>query len=152
MTERVQISKAASTVTVACKVPNGMFLQLYKMGKEVEATPTGHRDVPKAIKVGEPIKLNGCALRFGETAEFPMPGGYALTQVPSDFWEAWLEQNQDSDAVRNRVIFASDSQDKTSARAREQHKEGVKSGMEPINPRDPPKVGTAKITPVAAPQ
>lgn len=149
--ERVQVSKAATTVTVACKLPNGLWLQLYQMGKEIEATPAGTREVPKSVKIGDPIKIAGCALPFGQAPEIPMPGGYALTQVPADFWAKWLHDNADADVVKNRLIFAADSMDKTADRAREQHKEKVRSGMEPIDPKAPPRVGM-KVTPAAVPQ
>jgi hypothetical protein len=146
MAERVQIAKSAATVTVACKLPAGLILQLWEMKDQHESSPTGTRTIQKAQKKGEPIKINGCALRFGQVPEFPMPGGYALTQIPADFWEEWLAQNQDSDAVQNRIIFAHDSADKASTQARAQAKEKVKSGMEPIDPKNPPRVGM-KVTP-----
>jgi hypothetical protein len=147
MVERVTaIKKSASTVTVACKLPNGLILQLWEMGDEFESSPTGTRTIKKAHKKGEPIKLNGCALKFGQVPEVPMPGGYALTQVPADFWEEWVAQDPNRDVLVNRVIFAHSTMDATSQQAREQHVEKVKSGLEPIDPKNPPKVGM-KITP-----
>lgn len=146
MVERVQ-AKSTSMVTVACKLPNGMYLQLHDMVDSYEVTAMGRKDCKVARKRGEPIKLLGSALRFGQVLEVPMPGGYSLTQVPADFWAEWCEQNADSDALKNRVIFAADTPDKASAQARDQHKEKVKSGMEPIDPKNPPRVGALKVTP-----
>lgn len=146
MAERVQIAKSATTVTVACKLPNGLWLQLYDMVDGREMTPQGPQVTKVARKSGAPIKLNGCALRFGQTSEVPMPGGYALTQVPADFWAKWLEANEDSDIVQNRLVFAHDTADKASAQAREQLREKVRSGLEPIDPKNPPRVGM-KVTP-----
>lgn len=146
MAERVQIAKSAAMVTVACKLPNGLWLQLYDMVDGREMTPQGPNTVKVARKRGEPIKLNGCALKFGQTSEVPMPGGYALTQVPADFWERWLAANEDADIVQNRLVFAHDSADKAASQARDQLKEKVKSGLEPIDPKNPPRVGM-KVTP-----
>jgi hypothetical protein len=144
MVERV--SRGATTVTVACKLPAGLWLQLWDMVDVPEGSPTGTRNIKKAQKKGAPIKLNGCALPFGAVPEFPMPGGYALTTIPADFWEEWCRQNADSDILANRIIFAHASPTDTEAQAREQARNKVKSGFEPIDPRNPPKVGM-KITP-----
>jgi hypothetical protein len=146
MVERVTTKKSVSTVTVACKLPNGLILQLWEMQDQHEASPTGTRTIQKARKKGEPVKLAGCALKFGQVPEVPMPGGYALTQVPADFWEEWVAQNQDADVLLNRIIFAHPTFDAASKQAQEQHVEKVKSGLEPIDPKNPPKVGM-KITP-----
>jgi hypothetical protein len=146
MVERVSVSKSASTVTVACKLPNGLWLQLWDTQDVPESSPTGTRMIKKAFKKGEPIKLNGCALPFGAVPEYPLPGGYALTTIPADFWAEWVKQNPDSDALANRVIFAHATPSDTDAQAREQARDKVKSGFEPIDPKNPPKVGM-KITP-----
>lgn len=146
MAERVQIAKSASMVTVACKLPNGLWLQLYSMVDSREMTPQGPTTTKIARKTGEPIKLNGCALKFGQVPEFPMPGGYALTQVPAEFWQKWLHDNEDADVVKNRLVFAADSTEKVTGQALAQHTEKVRSGMEPIDPRKPPPVGM-KVTP-----
>lgn len=147
MVERAQISKTAKYVTVACKLPNGLFLQLWKQIDSQEMTHSGPKPCKISVKKGEPIKLPGTALRFGEQAEYPMPGGYSLTQVPADFWEEWCNQNSDSDLLANRILFAADAQDKAADQAWEQKKEKVMSGMEPIDPKNPPRVGPLKVTP-----
>jgi hypothetical protein len=167
--ERIQVSKSASSVTVACKLPNGLWMQIYKMVEKTIQTHTGFATVKEAMKVGEPIKLNGCALPFAAMPNFPVPSGYALTEVPADFWEQWSEQNKDSDALKNRVIFACEKRENAIDRAKEQHEEillkgkfnpqtgaydgrvvGVRSGLEAIDPRNPPSVGIPglKITTV----
>lgn len=150
MVERAQISKTAKHVTVACKLPNGLFLQLWRQVDSQEMTSAGPRPCKVSVKKGEAIKLPGTALRFGETPEFPLPGGYSLTQVPADFWEEWCVQNADSDLLANRILFAHDSQDKAADQAREQKKEKVTSGMEPIDPKNPPRVGPLKVIPAEA--
>jgi hypothetical protein len=99
-----------------------------------------------AVKKGEPIKLAGSVLHFGRIPEYPMPGGYSLTQVPVDFWEEWCRQNADADVLANKIIFACDTPDKAADQAREQHRAKIKSGFEPIDPKKPPAVGAIKVT------
>lgn len=160
MSERIQVSKSTSNVTVACKLPNGLVLQIYEYIEEYQNSPTGPIKVKLAKKVGAPVKLNGCALPFAVIPAYPVPSGYALTEVPVEFWEKWSEQNKDADCIKNRVVFAHERREAATDRAKEQHEEivvpgkfnpqtgandgrvvGVKSGLEPIDPRNPPAVG-----------
>lgn len=133
--------KSAKTVTVACKMPGGMRLQHCEPYKDSEPVlGGGRREITVYRKVGEVITVAGCAMPVGG----PQPrrliaGGYALTTgVPADFWDKWFEQNRDADYVKNRIIFAMPSRDAAEAKAEEQ--EGVKSGLEPLDP----SVTTAK--------
>jgi hypothetical protein len=149
MVER--IARSASTVTVACKLPAGLILELWDMQDVPEGSPTGTRTIKKAVKktmtgCESSYKLNGSALPFGMVPDFPLPGGYALTTIPAAFWEEWCRQNADADVLLSRNVFAHASQDDTAAQAREQARNKVKSGFEPIDPKNPPKVGM-KITP-----
>jgi hypothetical protein len=133
--ERVKISKGASTVLVASKLPNSHLLQLHEMHEVPEGSPTGTRMVKKAVKVGEPVRLNGSRTHFGVMPNHPvLPQGYGLTKVDREFWETWLKQNKDSDAIQNGIIFAYEGLDGVEGRAKENAKAGVLSGLEPINP------------------
>lgn len=82
-------------------------------------------------------------------------GGYALTKnIPADFWAKWLEQNRDTDMVKNGMIKAQTDLDSLADDAAEHAKSS--SGLGPINPEqdrdgkmlDPrvPKPITAKIS------
>jgi hypothetical protein len=71
-------------VTVACRLPNGLTLQLSQVGR----------------RYGPRYKVLG-------TRDEPSPGGFALTRgVPRAFWEAWVEQNRGRDYVVHRHVFA----------------------------------------------
>ena len=49
------------------------------------------------------ITLKGWARSWGapDTTE----GGYALTPVPAEFWELWLQQHADSPLLRDKIIL-----------------------------------------------
>src|SRR6202035_4087445 len=129
------------TVTVACKLPNGLRLRLFEFKEEREATPLGFQ----TIKVGRPIEgqevvINGTAIPFGQQPEEPHIAGYALTYgVPKYFWDTWCEQNQDNDCLLQGLIFAHSEMASVKAEAKEHRSDGLKSGMEPIDPKSPPK-------------
>jgi hypothetical protein len=56
--------------------------------------------------------------------------------LPSRLWEKWLEDNKDSDVVKNELIFAEPTLERAKDRARERRK--IRSGMEPMDPNNPP--------------
>lgn len=137
----------AATVTVACKLPNGLFLDL--MGEEeIEMMPSNsgpvkqvrrqllkrqfvrgvaaERRLDRGDDNGKPIEHGGLDI---------VQGGYGLTfDVDASFWDAWLAQNQNYPPVKNGLIFAT-TKDKAASRAREQ--EEIRSGLEPIDPEKP---------------
>lgn len=143
----------AATVTVACRLPHGLVLQLQTMQKRSEPVMGGgYREVEQAARTGDKIVIAGFARPVnpeGEVEFAPLVGGYGLTYgVDKDFFEKWLAQNADLDAVRNGFIFAHERDDTVKGRARD-GKAGL-SGLEPINPRNLPtefrKVETATTT------
>jgi hypothetical protein len=129
----------ANTVTVACKIPHGVWLQLHEWTEATEPHPlTGTRQVKVASKVGKPVQIKGYrGLPFtGPIPGIETLGGYALTYgVPRDFWEKWLEQNQSLLIVKNQLIFAHN--EKASIKDFSRGNETVKSGFEPIDPDNP---------------
>lgn len=132
MAKEVSTQKSG-TVYVGCRLPHGLLLQLTKAYEQKEnVLGGGVRTFTIHRRVGEKIKLNGIALGKGERPRFTLANGAAITKVPADFWAQWLEQNADSDVVKNQLVFAQSSEDSTRANARELKKE--KTGFEPINP------------------
>ena len=125
------------TVTVACKIPNGIVMQLYEMRDGIEPGPGGVRTIKIAHKTHDPIKINGPALAFGEMPRFTIICGFALTPgVDAVFWEKWKDQNFDNDAVKAGLITAWPTVVDAEAYARD-HKT-LKSGLEPIDPNNTP--------------
>ena len=135
-----------ATVTVGCKVPNGLTLRVFKMVPAFEQVfGGGQKEVEggRAEQVGESIKLRGGVLdpkvlRKGRLPANAPIGGFGLTHgVPMEFMELWFKQNADSDIVRNGLIFYHESQHSAADMAGE--REAEESGYEPIDPDNPSK-------------
>ena len=78
-------------MTVACKLPNGIWLQLHEMRPMTEPHPMlGTREIGIARKVGEPVLIQGYKgiHHNDEPKDIAIRGGYALTPgVSREFWE-----------------------------------------------------------------
>lgn len=141
-------AKGAKYVTVACKFPVGMALQLCAARKEEEQTPMGSRTRITHHKVGKIHYVRGPGQPNGQTPKgYKRPdvsdGGYALTRnIPADFWEQWLEQNKDAPYVVNKIIFAAGSYDLAEGESNE-HAD-VRSGFEPLVPDDDPRIAKSQ--------
>ncbi|CCE07591.1 hypothetical protein BRAS3843_2290002 [Bradyrhizobium sp. STM 3843] len=122
-----------NVVTVACKLPNGLLLRNFKMVDDNEVTPTGYRAIKRAEQVGETVQIHGAAVPKGETREYMIIGGYALTpNVDKDFFDEWMRQNKDHPAIKGGLIFANTRESMVTGQAKEQ--KAVLSGLEPLNP------------------
>jgi hypothetical protein len=133
----VHTSKKSATVSVGCKIPNGIVLQLCQPTKWLEETPSGTRERIRYDKVGPRRFIAGPAypngpVPLGFPERPPLAGGYAITTgIPADFWAAWLKQNEQSSFVVNKQVFAEETFDHAQGLGREQI--SVKSGFEPIS-------------------
>jgi 2,3-bisphosphoglycerate-independent phosphoglycerate mutase len=115
------------TVTVGCKLPNGLHLDLKN-----EA----------GARIGERVTLRGFSVPYGMPA-LSIVGGYALTpNVDADYFEKWMKANENSDLVKKGFIFAHVKMGDASAQAKEMAAE--KSGLEPMDPEKPGK-GLEKV-------
>lgn len=132
------------TVTVACKMPNGLILRNFVMTDFAEPVMGGgSRTSQIARQVPETYELHGSAVNLTEIGKGNLPnyqiaGGYGLTPgVPLDFWEKWLNDNRNSAIVKNNIVFAY----KTEGGARDQaiEKAALKSGLEPLDPENLPR-------------
>lgn len=140
MAERTKRSGEAAglpesgTVTVACKLPNGLILQLSYAEDVSEPVMGGGVKVSKRYrKGGQQVTLHPARVPFGEIPEYKVIGGYSITEgVDAQFFAEWLNQNEDSELVKNKLIFAYERDTTVAAVARENR--GVKSGLEPVNP------------------
>lgn len=137
-------SPAARTVTVACKLPNGLVLRL----QQKEDRPVESREGTKMVtfwvsKPGSPVyRVRGPEIPRGGLPEgYKVPmivGGYALTPgIPAEFWEEWAEQNKLADyflppeGCEHGAIFAYPSVESASDAADEQDK--YLTGFEPMS-------------------
>ena len=133
--------KNAGTVTVACKIPQGLVLQLqHPMMRRV---PTGrgmendYQEIEVMVYGGPRHHVFGPSVpaQGGVPGGYILPkaieGGYALTDgIPASFWATWKEQHAKADYVTSGMIFAYDDASAKSA-AREQGER--LSGLEPLH-------------------
>lgn len=131
---KTQRQTTGATVTIACKLPAGMALEIREgEGEQMEfhrfAVLVGTTD-PRNTQDG----MNRAAV-----------GGYGLTPgVSQDLWERWLDQNKFLPAVKNGLIFAYDKLELVKGQAREMA--DVKSGFERLDPINPMGDGTIEMT------
>lgn len=124
---------SGATVTIACKIPNGLELQLCKRDDYDEETPSGTRRRIRYVKVGEIVVVRGPANPVGNpnAKAVPLVGGYALTHgVSADFWKEWRDQNEANPLVVGHMIFAQPKRDSARDQAAEQG--SLRSGLEPL--------------------
>jgi len=137
---------SARMVVVACKIPNGLILQLQTPVERMEDGMGGPQPRRYNTFGGRRYIVRGPAYpvgtrpkNFEKFRSVPMiEGGYAITRgIPKDFWEQWLEQNKRApyveapDGAEHGMIFAYDDLDSVVSAAREQ--EELLSGLEPIS-------------------
>ncbi len=124
---------SVETVTVACKFPHGIILRTFEM---VDKWDDGAKRMGKESRQRPgmfTIKGTGNPKKVGREHQAQIVGGYAITQnVPANLWKAWLEDNKDSDLVKNQLIFAFEKLIDVEAKARDNAKS--RSGLEPLNP------------------
>lgn len=128
----------SETVTVACKLPHGLFLDLVDPGVFKDVDPKVGV-MARPVDPDNRVRINGAARPVG----VPLPedaaqvvGGYALTPgVPKAFWDKWLAQNKDAPYVKQNLIFAAERAGSVVGEAKE--KREIRSGLEGLNPDKP---------------
>lgn len=126
----------AETITVACKLPHGLELQLQREEKAQEPTLGGSKTVKRYVKAGEIVTIKGWAHPAESAPLVPIAGGFALTHgIDAEFWALWLEQNADHPAVKGGFIYASGKAADVEAHTRLYESE--RSGFEPHDPKNP---------------
>ena len=137
MVERIA---AADTVSVGCKLPNGLVLQLCKSRTENEQVMGGGtREVTVWRKWGPRYVVRG----NGHPSNNPLKNSVGITHgIPASFMREWLEQNKDTDLVRNHQVFIETNDVNLHAKARE-HKDEP-TGLEPIRQTGDPRMPKAR--------
>lgn len=96
-----------ATVTVGCKLPHGLHLDV----------------ADKRITL---LGVNSSSVI----------GGHGITEnVDKDLFDRWMALNKESAAVKNKLIFAHEKAGSTAAEAKE--KVNNKSGFEGLDPKKP---------------
>jgi len=136
--------QSSGTLTVACKLPNGLILRTFDMVDTHEQGPLQSRTVKMARYTGQSFKINGNSFAQNKAPMFGQMEnhGFALTHdVPADLWNKWLEQNKDAEIVQRGHIFAHG--DGRSVRAEANEKKAEKTGLERLDQKKTPR-GIAK--------
>lgn len=134
-----QKNNGTETVSVLCKLPQGMQLQLYERHENVvEVTQGGTQKVTKFLPYDNPVIINGCGREQNAAPRHRTVGGYAVTEgVSKDFWEKWMAQTgRYLPAVKNNLIIALPNITRAVEVAKDHRK--VRSGLERVDPRNIP--------------
>lgn len=131
------------TVTVGCKLPNGLILRNYAWHPHRDALAGGGFSDSKIARRIDDTQyvVHGNTVRFADLRAGNLPdhsivGGFGLTSgIPRDFWERWLELNKDTALVKNGLVFA--HEEELSARSMAKERAALRSGLEPIDPERP---------------
>lgn len=137
---RSEPGKGKSTVTIASKLPMHLELRLCRKRTVNTTGRWGNTEEVIFEPTGKVLLVKGNGYPVGTVPKgFPKPpemiedAGYALTHgVDRDFWEAWLEQNKDTEMVLNGVIKAHPDDDYLEGDAMEFAK--LQSGLHPLDP------------------
>lgn len=132
------MAEVTGTVTVACKLPHGLVLQLQEPRQVAEPTQTApDRKVTRYERVGKSVVINGCALHNDRPSSKQVMGGFALTHgVDAAFFNQWMKENEQHPAVEGGFIFAASRIEAVEA----QIAKGASrlTGMEPADPKGLP--------------
>lgn len=127
-------SRAGGTVTVICRMPAGLMLDLYDTA-ELAARARAATPVMAPPKPSARVQLNGAKAdpRYHARDNLLLGMG-GRTQVDASFWQAWLAQNPNFLPLKNGLIFAQPDTDAAGAELAErgQHRTGLE-GLEPTS-------------------
>lgn len=127
------------TVTVACKLPNGLRMRIFSLQTSQEPVMGGgSREFKIFRETGEEFTIRGWSIEKGSDVNGEiMHGAFLNHGVPKAFWDKWYAQNKDSAFVKEGLIFANDKENSVRAEAKE--KKDVRSGLERLDPNKLPK-------------
>ncbi len=128
--------KTGNKISVVLKHPHGLILRVFDMVDGHEPLPGGGtKTVQRAQPRADKVFIRGYLDKY-DPAMPPLSIGsrFAVTHnVDKDFFELWLKQNHDHDAVVNGILYASESPEDAAASIREKEKDFT-SGLEPLDP------------------
>lgn len=117
-----EIGRSSTTVTVICRLPSGLVIDLYDREhlKERAKSQTAY-SAPTPLKT---VRLKGARTdpRFHRKDNILLGMG-GRTRVDKDFWDAWCEQNKGFGPLKNGLIFAEASERQAIDALAERHAE-----------------------------
>lgn len=134
----------SETVSIACKLPHGLILQLQRKKTIAEPTPTApDRTVEISERFGPTYTIKGFA-NGAKDPDVMVIGHFAINNgIPADFAAKWFEQNDEHPAVVGGFIYLHKSASGATGYAREHAK--MLSGFEPADPAALPDEFKAEI-------
>ena len=121
-------------VSVGCKAPNGFVLNLDRY----EITDKA-RGLVQRKDGGALVTLRGTAYKVGKEMPPVVRGGYAITEVPKDFWDAWIAQHRDFGPVVDGLIYCESTEDRAVDRSADQAE--VAQMFAPLSDKDIKEMG-----------
>jgi hypothetical protein len=115
-------------LTIGCKLPHGVVLEI---GLDADG-----RRVPGYRRV----KLNGALHSSARDA-----GGFGLTEVMDDFWDAWKKKNSGLAFMNPSVGMITEHASRESAIAACRERTAVVTRLEALDPNKPPKGITVEM-------
>lgn len=103
------VANMSAVVLVGCKLPNGLICEMGRPGEESYAR----------------VVLNGAN-------HSRVVGGFGLTEVSKNFWEAWHKKHKHLDFVRKGMVFM--HVDMASAVDYAKERAEIRTGLEPLDP------------------
>lgn len=123
---------STATVTIGCKLPHGLWLELITLPDA---------DIAKQTRVPAPtgprVKLNGAnTLRIQDPVSpvNPANGRFATTVIEKSFWDKWYERNKELEFMKIGAVFV--VADEKTAKAIAEERKDLKTGFEPIVPSE----------------
>ncbi len=129
---------STATVTVACKLPNGLWLRVFEWEEFDEPMyGGGFKRNKRSIETGR-YMVRGPAHPQQKAPTVALQSGYALTPgIPKEFWDKWLHDNRKTPMVEKGLIFAHENKQRVRDMAKDN--KDVKTGLERIDPEKLPK-------------
>lgn len=127
-------------VTVMSRYPHPLHLAVYDIGaiKARKGTMDSTVPFPK-----DRITIKGAVNdRDYHRKDNVLLGMAGKTQVPAEFWEAWVKQNENSPLVKGNIVFAEVTEERAEDKKAELAEE--KTGLEGIDPDAMPIDGITK--------
>lgn len=130
------ITTSRKTVTVGCKLPAGMILELDNEVM-VASAMTGGKEVKTFVPSGRTVELIGSNAMSDSSPQNKLIGenggrvvmGCGLTEVEADFWNEWSAQKKGFPPLTLGMIFATPTAN--DARNEAKSRASLKTGMEP---------------------
>lgn len=113
-------------VTIGCKLPNGLTLELIDIPTEKVAL------FPRPA--GKKVILNGAYDRGERRILSAVKFEYGTTMVEEEFWNAWVAHNKDLPFVKDGSVFKVALGDQKSFASAAKDGASVPTGLEPLKP------------------